>query len=314
MAGGSGGALAAQCSLGGGFGFIAAGYDDPDALASEIGLARTQLGLSADQPVPVGVGFFGWKLDKSPAEGEAQLRTALQNRVRAIWLAFGSDLGRWVAFVRAYDQANHARTIIFIQTSSPDEAYTALNDWGVDFVVAQGIEAGGHGPAAAPPVLTLIEKMRTRCGPEAPILAAGGIVTGAQVADVLAKGACGAVLGTRFLVSPESLYSNKQRDALIRAASEDTVRSKGFDAARGTLDWPAGIDGRGLRNKTIEDYENGVSMPDLQKEYRAAAVEGDTSRIIVWAGSGVGHLRTIQPAKEIMINIREEYARYHESA
>ena len=81
-----------------------------------------------------------------------------------------------------------------------------------------------------------------------PILGAGGIVNGAQVASILALGASGAVLGTRFLLSPESLYSNVQRQALIAAPTGSSVRTMAFDQARNTLGWPKGIDGRGLRN------------------------------------------------------------------
>jgi nitronate monooxygenase len=77
---------------------------------------------------------------------------------------------------------------------------------------------------------------------------AGGLATGAQIAALLDLGASGAVLGTRFLLSPESLYSDRQRQALIDAQSSESVRTMAFDYARNTLSWPKDVDGRGLRN------------------------------------------------------------------
>lgn len=80
------------------------------------------------------------------------------------------------------------------------------------------------------------------------IVGAGGLATGAQVAELLALGAAGAVLGTRFLMTPESLYNDAQRQALAAADSTASVRTMAFDQVRGTLGWPSGVDGRGLRN------------------------------------------------------------------
>lgn len=81
-----------------------------------------------------------------------------------------------------------------------------------------------------------------------PIVAAGGVATGAQIASLLTLGASGVALGTRFLLSPESLYSDIQRHALISADSSLSVRTLAFDYVRDTLGWPKGIDGRALRN------------------------------------------------------------------
>jgi len=81
-----------------------------------------------------------------------------------------------------------------------------------------------------------------------PIVAAGGVATGAQVASLLTLGASGVALGTRFLLSPECLYSDIQRRALISADSSSSVRTMAFDHVRDTLGWPKGVDGRALRN------------------------------------------------------------------
>ena len=84
-----------------------------------------------------------------------------------------------------------------------------------------------------------------------PIVAAGGVATGAQIASLLTLGASGVALGTRFLLSPESLYSDIQRHALISADSSLSVRTLAFDHVRDTLGWPNNVDGRALRNGII---------------------------------------------------------------
>jgi hypothetical protein len=112
-----------------------------------------------------------------------------------------------------------------------------------------GIEAGGHGFSSAPPMKTLIASILLIAPEDGPvIIGAGGLATGGHVAELLARGAAGAVLGTRFLLTPESLYSDAHKQALISAQSTTSVRSMAFDQARGTLGWPSGVDGRGLRN------------------------------------------------------------------
>ena len=82
------------------------------------------------------------------------------------------------------------------------------------------------------------------------VLAAGGLATGAQVAAALALGASGAAIGTRFLLTPESFYTDAQKRAMVNADSRSTVRTMAFDYARNTLGWPNGVDGRGLRNRS----------------------------------------------------------------
>lgn len=113
-----------------------------------------------------------------------------------------------------------------------------------------GIEAGGHGSSSSPPLLTLIPSILSISPSDGPpILAAGGLSHGAHIASLLALGADGVVLGTRFLLSPESLYTDPQRQALVAAGLTSSVRTMAFDHVRSTLGWPQGIDGRGLRNR-----------------------------------------------------------------
>lgn len=156
MAGAAGGRLAAQVSLAGGFGFIAAGethrlspmhsrltvdtegYSTPDVFKYELSLACLELPLHPTL-IPIGVGFLCWLLDKPDSQAREVLQIALDSGVQAVWFAFGADIGRWVQYVRTYDtKSDRHTTIIFAQCSSVSEALVAIREWKVDVVVAQG--------------------------------------------------------------------------------------------------------------------------------------------------------------------------------
>lgn len=304
----SGGALAAQVTMGGGFGFLGSGSDDIAKFKSEVNLARDLLKVDSQSPLPIGIGYLGWILDQLDGRGSAEdfLSVALDNNVRAVWFAYGTDLNKWIQYIR--DNEHYpGGTMIFVQVTSVEEALVAINDWKVDVVVAQGVEGGGHGANSASPVLTLVSAILS-VAPEnsPPILAAGGLVNGGHLAALLTLGASGAVFGTRFLLSPESLYTDAQRRALLAASSSSSIRTMAFDHARGTTGWPPGIDGRALRNSTVEDFEKGVDIETLRSRYVEGVRKGDTDRIVVWAGAGVGLMNKIQPAKEIVEEIEHE--------
>lgn len=155
--------------------------------------------------------------------------------------------------------------------------------------ILAGNESGGHGYDSAPPLFTLVSSILAalpKDGP--PLLAAGGLVTGSQVASLLVLGAAGAVLGTRFLMTPESLYSDAQKKVLVAAKSDMTVRTLAFDRARGTLGWPEGVDGRGLYNHTVKDVDDGVDIAIVKEKFEQGVRDGDPSRMLVWSGMGIG--------------------------
>ena len=106
---------------------------------------------------------------------------------------------------------------------------------GVDFVIAQGGEAGGHtGRIGTLPLLQEILDSTAL-----PVLAAGGIATGRGLAAVLAAGAEGAMIGTALLASPETIGPEYARGRLIAAGSADTIYTSVFDQAR-SQPWPHG--------------------------------------------------------------------------
>ncbi|OCH91017.1 2-nitropropane dioxygenase [Obba rivulosa] len=316
MAGASTVRLALEASRGGGFGFTAAGYGDAQMLHSDLQVARTVSSVEMRHGLPIGVGFLGWQLDQQPSALD-MLRTVRNSDVQAVWFAFGKDLGRWINHVRELD--SHAddgrKTIIFVQVNSLREALVAVHEWKVDVLVAQGIESGGHGNGSAPSTFTLVSSILSalpHSGP--PVLAAGGLANGTHAAAYLTLGCAGAVFGTRFLLTPESLYTDAQKAALISAGPESTVRTMAFDQARGTLGWPNGVDGRAIRNETVADVEAGVDMQEVKKKFQEAVNGGDPTRMLVWAGEGVHLMREIKGAKVLVEEIHSEMVLALESA
>lgn len=88
----------------------------------------------------IGVGFLGWKLDEPDGKSSQLLAIALEACVSAVWLSFGNNLEKWVAFVRDFDskRAEPHTTLIFILVNSLQEARAAVEDLKPDVLVAQG--------------------------------------------------------------------------------------------------------------------------------------------------------------------------------
>jgi len=137
------------------------------------------------------------------------------------------------------------------------------------------------------------------------VLAAGGLSSGAHLAAFLTLGAGGAVVGTRFLLAEESLYSDVQKRAVIAAKSGSAVRSYIFDQLRDTTGWPAGVDGRALAMPAVAAVETGADITRTKEEVAEGAKRGDVHSVIAWAGTGVGQVDRPQPAKEIVRELHE---------
>lgn len=116
------------------------GYDSPAVLQRELDIARGLLQTDSQATLPIGVGFLAWQLDKNPIKAEELLHTTLAARVQAIWLSFGDDLARWVAWIRAHDERKGGPDAVklFIQVSTVPDVRRALNEWDADVIVVQG--------------------------------------------------------------------------------------------------------------------------------------------------------------------------------
>jgi enoyl-[acyl-carrier protein] reductase II len=167
---------------------------------------------------------------------------------------------------------------------------------GVDALVVDGAEAGGHPPPSEVGTLVLVRRVVKAVG--LPVVASGGVADGAGVAALLALGAEAVQLGTRFIASPEaSVHENYKRAVLAADVHETTLVGRG------------GLPIRQLKNAFSAKYEAaeraGASKQELDLIYKnsslkQAALEGDVEWGKVEAGQSAGLVDEILPAAEIM--------------
>ncbi len=226
MAGGpSTPALAAAVSNAGGLGFLAAGYKTPEAVRTEITATRelTQqpFGVNVfappngpadpaivhrfadrlrDQAAALGVQLGDPRFDDDHYQQKVELLT--QERVPVVSFTFGCPTPAVVQQLQAVG------TSVWVTVTDPQEALLAA-EAGVDALVVQGIEAGGHRGSFVDSdshedygILALLSLVSAQV--DLPLIAAGGIATGPALAGVLAAGASAAALGTAFLRCPEA--------------------------------------------------------------------------------------------------------------
>lgn len=170
---------------------------------------------------------------------------------------------------------------------------------GADVVAAQGTEAGGHtgeiGTLALVPQVVDAVKI--------PVVAAGGIVDGRGVVAALALGAQGAVIGTRFIATPEATAAKQYREALIAAEQDETIRTRCY----------SGKPLRSLRNPYILEHE---ADPKKMKKFPEQLMistqrqvmaywnpDADPEKTCMPAGQGVGSFREIKPAGDVLHEI-----------
>jgi nitronate monooxygenase len=322
--------LAAAVSEAGGFGFLAAGYLTAQTLAERISQTR------ALTSAPIGVNVF---VPGSPAGSgvvEAYAAT-LAADARDAGVALGAprfDDDDWAAKIDLLVAAAPSvvsftfgcpdRSVIaalqqggsevWVTVTTPAEALYAVG-LGADALVLQGVEAGGHRgsfrdePGAGAPgapgapadglgLLALLQLVRADVR-SVPLVAAGGITTGAGVAAVLAGGAAAAQLGTAFLRCPEAGTAEVHRSAL--AGAEPTALTRAF----------TGRLARGIRNRFLDQHtaQAPAAYPEIHyvtAPLRAAArAAGDPGLVNLWAGQSY-QLGVEMPAGQLALTLAGE--------
>ncbi|MEV7417909.1 nitronate monooxygenase [Streptomyces sp. NPDC089919] len=329
MAGGaSGPELAAAVSAAGGLGFLAGGYKTADGMYQEIkrlrALTRRPFGVNLFMPQrsyvdPAAVEAYRGQLAGEAAwydtplgedvfagsdDGyDAKLAILLEDPVPLVSFTFGCPDP---AVLRSFTAAG---TWTVVTVTSAEEARTAQAA-GAAAVCVQGIEAGGHqGTHRDDPcadgtgfgLLPLVAQVREAVA--LPIIAAGGLMRGAQIAAVLAAGAQAAQLGTAFLVCPESGASPLHKAALTDPMFPRTELTRAF----------SGRPARGLVNRFMR--EHGPYAPAAYPQVhhltsglrKAAAAAGDPQGMALWAGQGHRLARTL-PAGELVEVLTAELA------
>lgn len=127
-------------------------------------------------------------------------------------------------------------------------------------------------------------------------------MTGKQIAALLTMGAAGVNMGTRFLFTEECSWGPERKQVLVKAELNSTVRSVAFDEVARNIGWPDRCDGRAIANDIVKDEQEGLDLEERVERYTKSSKAGEESRLIVWAGVGVGLANTIQKASVCAIN------------
>lgn len=292
--------LAAAVSNAGGLGIIPCGLKPPPLLRREIRRLREL----TEQPFGVNV------LLEFPAE--EQVNVCIEERVPVLSFFWG-DPSPYVA------RAHAAGLKVVDQVGSVQSAQRAARA-GVDVIIAQGVEAGGH-IAGQVTTMALVPRVVDAVSPT-PVVAAGGIADARGVVAALALGAEGVVLGTRFLATPEANVHPLYQQRVVEASEEDTVRTTLF--GRG---WPhapyrvlrtafvaqwLGQEARGSEQREDEPVigetlMGGQRMPIQRFMGMPPSREatGDIESMGLAAGQSVGMVQEIKPAAVLVCELIE---------
>jgi nitronate monooxygenase len=318
--------VAAVCEAGG-LGFLAAGYKTADGMYQEIkqlrGLTSRPFGVNVFLPQPElsesgAVEVYAHQLageaawyetelgdpDSGRDDGyDAKLAVLLDNPVPVVSFHFG------VPSRDVLDRLRRAGTVTLVTATTAEEA-RAVERAGADAVIAQGVEAGGHqgthrdlpeNDGSGIGLLSLVAQIREAVS--LPIVAAGGIMRGGQIAAVLAAGASAAQLGTAFLATPESGAHALHKRALTDPLYARTELTRAF----------SGRPARVLVNRFVR--EHGPYAPAAYPEVnhltsplrKAAARAGDAQGMSLFAGQGHRLAREL-PAGELVEVLAGELA------
>jgi nitronate monooxygenase len=249
-----------------------------------------------------------------PLLQEGQIDTCLDEQVPVMVLFWGDP----TPYVAA---AHHRGTKVFVQVGSVEEAQAAVAA-GVDAIIAQGIEAGGHVKRTT--ALSTIVSAVVEAVKPVPVIAAGGIANGRGLVAALSLGAQAVSMGTRFLASAETCVVQAYKERVVQSKAEDTVYTLLFDVG-----WPDAAH-RVLRNKVIAEWEAAGcpasgqrpgegriigtmpvagTMVDMVKYMVFPPLSGFTGDIddaVLYAGESCDLVHDIKPAAQIVRDVVRE--------
>src|SRR5436190_3796610 len=181
---------------------------------------------------------------------------------------------------------------------------------GVDLLVAQGTEAGGHCGEVS--TLVVVPEV-VRVAGDVPVLAAGGIMTGAQMAGCMAMGAAGAWTGSVWLATTESEVSQTFREKMVAAGSRDTIRSKartGKPSRQLRSAWHEAWEGPDSPGSLPLPLMSILSSPAFASIDKAADAGNPKARELVsyWVGQGVGLVDKVKSSEQVVQDFMREYA------
>jgi NAD(P)H-dependent flavin oxidoreductase YrpB (nitropropane dioxygenase family) len=289
MAGGTAGpALAAAVSEAGGLGGLAGIVDGPETSRERIRALRSMTSK------PFSVNLWVHLLSAAPGLFDV----CLEERVPSITLSFGDP----TTFVAKAHGAG-VRVLCQVQTVAGARQAVAA---GVDVIIAQGGEAGGHTGSVA--TMALVPQVVDVAG-GIPVIAAGGIADGRGLVAALALGAQGVIMGTRFVASAEATPSaTGHRERIVAATADDTAFTDVFDVID-QIRFPEGIHGRVVRTPFVDEwYGREEELRAARAAIMAEAPKGEVPLRAhsAYAGQSAGLVREVKPAAAIIADVLRE--------
>lgn len=285
--------LVAAISNEGGFGVLAGGNMPPELLAKEIADTRAR----TDKP-------FGVNLITVAPAFRQHIEVVIREKCPFVFFAGTIPSGKDISEVKAAG----LKVICFAPILS---LARRLIKQGIDALVIEGNEAGGHIGPVATSVLAQEFLLNIK---EVPIFVAGGIGTGEMIAQYLSLGASGVQLGTRFVAAEECVAHPRFKEAFVKAAARDAMPTAQFDPALPTIPVRAIVnegtrDFNQLQLSLVNDLKAGTisreeAMVKLEEFWigalRRAVVDGDVEHGSLMAGQSVAFVKKIQPVREIL--------------
>ncbi len=280
----SGWELASAVSNAGGLGLIGSGSMYPDILRDQIQKCKK----ATNKPFGVNVPLLYPNI-------EDHIRIIIEEGVKIVFTSAGNPK-TWTKHLK-----DHGITVVHVVSAV--KFALKCQEAGVDAIVAEGFEAGGHNGREETTTLVLIPQIRKAV--TLPLIAAGGIGSGSQMAAAFALGAEGVQVGSRFVATPESSAHQNFKDAVINTNEGDTVL---------TLKQLTPV--RLIRNKFFEEVEAaekaGKSKEDLEKllgrgRAKKGMFEGDLNEGELEIGQVSSAIKDIKPAGQIVDEMMSDF-------
>ena len=276
------GEFAAAISNAGGLGLIAAGGMKPEELRANIDIARER----TDKPFGVNIMLMHPQVDEL-------MDIVIEKKIPVVTTGAGNP-GKYIAALK------EAGIKVMPVVASVALAQR-MERLGVDAVIAEGTESGGH--VGEETTMALVPQVVD--GVKIPVVAAGGIASGRQMLAAYALGACGVQVGTCLLVSEECPIHPNYKQAVLDASDSDTI-------VTGRI---GGTPVRVLKNRMAREYVKqeraGASKEELEVytlgSLRKAVFDGNVKEGSLMAGQVAGQLHEIRPAAVILKELYEDY-------
>ena len=278
------GKFAAAVSNAGALGLVAGGGLDPEALRTQIRDAKA----ATDKPFGVNLMLMNPHIDELA-------KVVVEEGVQVVTTGAGNP-GKYVP---AWKEAGIR---VFPVVAAPVLA-RRLERYGIDGVIAEGTESGGH--VGEMTTMALVPQVADAVS--VPVIAAGGIADGRQLCAAFALGACGAQVGTVLLASEECPIHDNYKQAVLKAGANDTT----------VTGRTGGAPVRVLKNKMAREYlrmeKQNLPLEEMEKltlgSLRRAVFDGDLDNGSFMAGQVAGMVHEIRPLRQIFEDLMADYER-----